>query len=258
MKLCANISMLFTEKPMIERIAAAKAASFDAVEIQFPYELELEQWLKILAITPMKIALINLPAGDLMSGGEGLAAVPSRRHEFRQALDTGLQYAQALNVDAVNILPGRCMTSSTQEIYETTLVDNLRMAAGELQAIGVRACVEAINNLDMPGFMVSDLQQMQKLLREVKQPNLYMQYDCFHMQRMGADITAQLPQIIDRIGHIQFADCPGRGEPGTGDMDYAGIFKQLEKLEYRYWLGAEYRPQTTTEDSLGWRHMLDH
>lgn len=258
MKLCANISMLFTEHPLAERIAAAQAAGFKAVEIQFPYELPLAQWQQILASTPIQVALINLPAGDLMSGGEGLAAVPSKRHEFRQALNEGLRYAQALNVDAVNILPGRCTSPSQLADYRATLLDNLRLAASELETLGIRACFEAINNLDMPGFIVSNLQQVQEVLDRAQQPNLYMQYDCYHMQRMGEDIARQLPDIIERIGHIQFADCPGRGQPGSGDMDYPTIFKRLEQLQYRYWLGAEYHPKTpSTVDSLDWRPLIE-
>jgi len=257
MKICANLSMLFTEHPLTERIAAARQAGFEAIEVQFPYELPCKQWLELLNASDMKLALINLPAGDLMSGGEGLAAVPERKAEFEKALQLGLEYAEALQVDAVNILPGVCRNIDEGEHYRATLLDNLYLAASELQKIGVRATVEAINTHDMPDFIVSSLADMQQVLSDVNHPNLYMQYDCYHMARMHEPLLQQLPSIIDHIGHIQFADCPGRGQPGSGQLDYPAIFKTLKDLNYPFWLGAEYRPQgCDSAASLSWLNEL--
>jgi len=259
MKLCANVSMLFTEYPLAERIAAARQAGFSAIEVQFPYELSCEQWRERLDASAMKLALINLPAGDLMSGGEGLAAVPDRRKEFKAALAEGLRYAKVLQVDAVNILPGVCHDPEHYEQYRATLVSNLTLAACELQKIGVRATFEAINTHDMPHFMVSSLASMQNILADVNHPNLFMQYDCYHMARMQEPLLQQLPNIIERVGHIQFADCPGRGQPGSGQLDYRKIFQTLESLNYPFWLGAEYHPQDgNSAKSLGWLSDFPH
>jgi len=253
MNICANISTLFTEHPLAERVAAARQAGFNAIEVQFPYELPCEQWLDLLTASSMKLALINLPAGDLMSGGEGLAVVPERCSEFEEALQLGLKYAKALRVDAVNILPGVCFDDTQRKKYLTTLASNLSLAASELQKIGVRATFEAINTHDMPGFIVSNLADMQRIMAEVNHPNLFMQYDCYHMARMHEPLLQQLPNIIEQVGHIQFADCPGRGQPGSGQLDYPRIFQALTNLNYPFWLAAEYRPLgCSSAESLNW------
>jgi len=253
MNICANISMLFTEHLLAERIAAARQAGFTAVEIQFPYELPCEQWLDLLRASDMKLALINLPAGDVMSGGEGLAAVPERQLEFEEALQQGLKYAETLGVDAVNILPGVCLDANKRQEHLATLASNLNRAAGELQKIGVRATFEAINTLDMPGFIISSFSDMLSMLEVVKHPNLFMQYDCYHMARMNEPLLQQLPSVIEQLGHIQFADCPGRGQPGSGQLDFPGIFQTLQNLNYPFWLGAEYRAQgCDSAVSLSW------
>lgn len=259
MNLCANVSMLFTEYPLAERIAAARQAGFSAIEVQFPYELSCQQWREQLDANAMKLALINLPAGDLMSGGEGLAAVPDRRDEFKAALTEGLKYAKALQVDAVNILPGACHNTEHYPQYRATLINNLTLAAGALQKIGVRATFEAINTYDMPGFMVSSLADMQNILADVNHPNLFMQYDCYHMARMQEPLLLQLPNVIEQIGHIQFADCPGRGQPGSGQLNYRQIFKTLQSLNYPFWVGAEYHPQGgNSANSLNWLSLFPH
>lgn len=249
--------MLFTEHPLSERVAAARKAGFDAVEVQFPYELTCEQWLQLLGENSVKMTLINLPAGDLMSGGEGLAAVPKRKAEFEEALQLGLKYAEALQVDAVNTLPGVCHDTNNRTLYRTTLLNNLSRAASQLEKIGVRATVEAINKHDMPGFIVSSLAEMQQILTDVNHRNLFMQYDCYHMARMNEPLLEQLPRVIEQVGHIQFADCPGRGQPSSGQLDYPAIFRLIRELNYPYWLGAEYRPHNCDSNaSLNWLQEL--
>lgn len=252
LKLSANLSLLFAELPLAERFSAAKRAGFDAVEIQFPYELSAELIAERAAAAQVQPVLFNVPAGDLMAGGEGLAAVPERREEFRRAVEQAVAYARVLKPKAINVLAGRCLRPERTDEYLHTLKANLRHASDALAGVGVPTVFEGINTFDMPGFLVSRGQQMLELLAEVDHPNLALQYDAYHMVRMGEDPAAFIAAHADKIGHIQFADAPGRGQPGTGAVDFAGLFAAVAASGYGGYLGAEYKPVGGTEQSLGW------
>lgn len=253
MKIAANLSLLFTELPLLERVVAAAAAGFDGVEIQFPYELPAVRLKEALAAAGMPLRLINLPAGDLMSGGAGLAAVPARQAEFDAALQEALSYAAMVRPALVNVLPGRLASGLEPEQALACLVGNLRKTAEAFQLLGIGVVVEAINPLDMPGFLINTPQQLDALLKSVAQPNLSAQYDLYHMARQGVDILAGLTLLAGRIGHVQFADYPGRGAPGTGELHFAPLLSALRASGYRGWLAAEYRPgEAATGASLGW------
>lgn len=253
MKIAANLSLLFTELPLRERVVAAAAAGFDGVEIQFPYELAAIRLQEALEAAGMPLVLINLPAGDLLGGGAGLAAVPARQAEFDAALQEALTYAAMVRPACVNVLPGRLAAGVSREQALATLAANLQKTAEAFQLLGIGVLVEAINPLDMPGFLLNTPEQLDELLRAVRHPNLAAQYDLYHMARQGVDLLAGIELLAGRIGHVQFADCPGRGAPGTGQLDFAPALAALERSGYRGWLGAEYLPgEAGTQAGLGW------
>ena len=253
MKIAANLSLLFSERPLIERVVAAAAAGFDGVEIQFPYELPAIALKEALAAAGMPLRLINLPAGDLMSGGAGLAAVPARQAEFDAALQDALSYAAMVRPALVNVLPGRLAEGVEPEQALACLVDNLHKTAEAFQLLGIGVVVEAINPLDMPGFLINTPEQLDALLKAVAHPNLAVQYDLYHMARQGLDVQAGIALLAGRIGHVQFADYPGRGAPGTGVLQFAPLLTALRDSGYQGWLAAEYRPgEAGTHASLGW------
>lgn len=252
MKIAANLSMLFGEIPLLERIQAAAAAGFDGVEIQFPYEVAAIRLKEALQRAGMPLVLINLPAGDLMSGGVGLAAVPSRQAEFDLALQEALTYAAMTRPMCVNVLPGRLASGLLRDEALATLVANLRKAAEAFQCMGIRVLCEAINPFDMPGFLINTPEHLDQLLRAVNHPTCLAQFDLYHMARQGLDIEAGIGLLAGRIGHVQFADCPGRGEPGSGEMDFPALLKRLQSSGYEAWLGAEYKPTKPIVESLGW------
>lgn len=256
LRFCANLSLLFPERPLAERFAAAGAAGFRAVEIQFPYELELDTLEALLEDNGLQLVLINVPAGDLMQGGDGLACVPGREADFRAAVAQALVYARALDVPTVNILSGRRPEGVAEARCEAVLQGNLEFAAARLHGAGITPVLEAINLFDMPRFQVHSLEDMRAFCHRV--PHLKMQFDCYHLSRMGNDVLAALRDNLADIGHIQFADDPGRHEPGTGRIDYLSLFSFLRDAAYAGWVGAEYRPSRATEDTLGWwRHWGD-
>lgn len=248
----ANLSLLFREYPLIDRFAAAHAAGFKAVEIQFPYELSAPEIRAELDAYDLELVLINVPAGDLMQGGNGLACVPSREQLFRLAVMDALHYAQYLDVSRVNVLAGRQPQDVDLLDCLHTLASNLRFAAETFQQDGITTTFEAINTYDMPRYLINTVAHMQEMIEAVDHPTLKMQFDCYHMARMNEDLARALQENITRIGHIQFADVPNRGQPGTGNINYPAIFNLIDRLGYQGYCGAEYHPTGNTMDSFAW------
>ncbi|NOV30083.1 hydroxypyruvate isomerase family protein [Methylomonas sp. ZR1] len=252
LRFTANLSLLFTELPLPERFQAAKQCGFDAVEIQFPYSLPVEQIGDLLAQQDLKLVLFNVDADTLLQGGEGLAAVPEKREQFKVAVGQTLAYAERLKPRVINVLPGRCFDPQRLGEYQTTFCENLAYAAAAFAELGIKTVFEAVNSYDMPGFIVDTGDKMLDVLEQIGHPNVYMQYDIYHMSRMGEDCAGFLRQHTDRIEHIQFADSPGRGQPGTGAVDFKTLFDIIANSDYKGWVGSEYRPTADTAASLAW------
>jgi len=248
----ANLSMLFTELELINRFKASKQNGFNAVEIQFPYSLSAKILKNTLEEQQLKLVLFNVDADDLLHGGEGLACVPEKRDQFRQAVAQTLDYAKLLKPEVINVLPGRCFNEKRKQDYLKTFTENLYFAAEAFAPLGIKTVFEAINTHDMPGFIIHNGQQMLGILDQLKHPKLLMQYDIYHMQMMGDKPDEFIAQYAEKIGHIQFADCPGRGQPGTGQINFERIFSVIENSAYSGWVGAEYNPVGTTSESLDW------
>lgn len=252
----ANLSMLFTEVPFLDRFARAAQAGFEAVEFMFPYAHSPQEIKAQLDATGLRAVLHNLPAGDWDGGERGIACDPARVAEFRAGVAQGVAYATALGVPQLNCLAGKAPAGADDALLRHTLVGNLRFAAAALHQAGLRLLVEPINQHDMPGFYLQRTAQALSVLDEVGAPNAFVQYDVYHAQRTEGELAATLERHLARIGHIQIADNPGRHEPGTGEINYRFLFQHLERIGYQGWVGAEYRPATTTEAGLGWRAAL--
>ena len=253
LKLAVNLSMIFTEVPLIERFALAHRQGFRHVEIQFPYELPIHAIQTELQKYALNLVLINLPAGDLMQGGDGLACVPGRELDFVQAMDIAIEYANALQVPRVNILAGKQPIDCDLLPCLNTFAENMKLACHILTEHSIQPVFEMINGTDMPRFLIQNIAQAQEMLEVVKHPALKMQYDCYHMAMMGENVLQGLQENIDHIGHIQFADCPGRHQPHTGQIDYAAIFHWLKHSHYNGFVAAEYRPNGHSIDSFAWK-----
>lgn len=250
-RFAANISTMFTERPMIERMAAAQQAGFAAVEIQFPYEIAADDWTRAREEAGIEVVLINLPAGDWAGGERGIGALPGREDEFRDGLARGLDYAQWLGCRRINVLAGIPGEKSGEEAA-ATLAANLALAADAAAPAGIRILTEPVNTHDVPGFFLDGTEAGLAALDRAGHPNLALQYDVYHMVRMGRDAAAEIAAHRGRIGHIQFADVPGRHQPGTGHIDFAALFAAIDGAGYRGWCGAEYFPEGRTEDGLAW------
>ncbi len=248
-RLSANLRYLFTELAYPERFEAAARAGFKAVEYQFPYEHPLDDSRHALRESGLELVLINMPPGNWADGDRGLASCPGREMQFNAALEQAIEYAQVLGCPRINALAG--IPADEVEAREVTL-SNLSRAAASCAGQGLDILLEAINTTDMPGYYVSSLSLARSLIEAVAAPNLQLQFDAYHVAMNNDDPVARISDNHSVPGHVQIADCPGRHEPGSGLLDFAGFFAALEQIGYRGWVGCEYQPQTTTLESLDW------
>ena len=249
----ANLSTMFNELPFIERFGAAKAAGFDAVEFLFPYAFEPDQILARLERFDLQLVLHNMPAGDWVHGERGMACDPRRIGEFQDGVGLALDYAEELGVPQLHCLAGKIHAAVTPERAHDTYVGNIRFAAQQCQARGIDLLIEPINTFDVPGYFLTGTRQATAIIAEVGAPNLFLQYDVYHMQRMEGELANTLRANLALIRHIQLADTPGRHEPGTGEINFPFLFKLLDEIGYAHWVGCEYTPLGDTVAGLGWR-----
>jgi hydroxypyruvate isomerase len=251
-RFAANLSMLFTEVPLLGRFERAARAGFTAVEMQFPYEASVADLRARLQSNRLTMVLHNLPRGDFAGGERGYACHPGREADFRASVARAIEYARALGVPQLNSLSGVAPPGIDDEALRATFVANLRYAAAALEREGIKLLVEPINNVDAPGFWLNRTDKAIAVLDEVGSDNLYLQYDVYHAQRFEGELAATLARHLKRIAHVQVADNPGRHEPGTGEINYPFVFAHLERIGYKGYIGCEYTPVASTEAGLGW------
>lgn len=249
-RFAANLGYLFPEHDFLDRFAAARRAGFRAVEFAAPYAYPPEEIAMRLLDNALECILINLPMGERAKGDFGIACRPGREAEFRDAVARGIVYAQALRVPKLNCIAGTVGANDDPARLRATLVANLRFAARELAAAGLDLVIEPINTTDVPGFLVSRSPQAVEIIAEVGAANLGLQCDLYHTVMMGDDPARTLETFWSSVRHIQFADVPGRGEPGTGKIDFPPLFALIDRLGYGGWVSAEYRPTRSTPETL--------
>ncbi|MGD0674857.1 MAG: hydroxypyruvate isomerase [Polyangiaceae bacterium] len=258
LKFAANLTMLFGELDFLDRFEAAARAGFRGVEYLFPYPYELETLQDALRRHGLEQVLHNLPAGDWAAGERGVACHPDRVAEFQDGVARAIHYASALGCKQVNCLSGIAPKGVPESKVRDTFIANLKFAADKLAAAGVRLLIEPINTRDIPGFYLCHTSQAIEIMDAVASPNLWLQYDIYHMQVMEGDLAATMATNWSRIAHLQIADNPGRHEPGTGEVNYSFLFQFIEKLGYPGWIGCEYKPETTTVAGLRWAGPFLH
>jgi len=251
-RFAANLSMMFTEAPFLERFAAAAQAGFMGVEYLFPYDFPAEVLQERLQKERLDNVLFNLPPGNWAAGERGLTCLPGREEEFRAGVATAIAYAARLNTVRVHAMAGVVPPRASVADVRATYIANLKFAAAELAPYGITLLIEAINTRDIPGFFLNTQAQAYAVLQEVGAPNLKMQMDLYHMQIMEGDLEIKLRKYAPHCGHVQIAGVPQRHEPDTGEVRYTHLFDVLDELGYAGWVGCEYRPAGKTVDGLGW------
>jgi len=252
----ANLSTLFGDVPFLARFAQARSAGFEAVECQFPYEVNASEVRQALDAQGLRMVLINFPAGQWAAGERGIACHPDRVAEFRAGVAQGLAYAQALGVRQVHALAGIRPDGVSQDQAWSTWIENVRFAADTLAPHGMTVLVEPINTVDIPAYLISRPDEAVRAIEEAARPNMALQFDVYHVARMGLDVLGELDRHRSRIAHVQIADAPGRAEPGTGGIDFARIWTGLTDIGYAGHVGCEYFPQDKgpggTQAGLAW------
>ncbi len=252
----ANLSQLYTELPFLDRFAAAAADGFTGVEYRGPYEVPKDVAADLLRAHGLTQVLFNLPAGDWARGERGIGCLPGREAEFRDGLELAIDYAKALGCRQLNCLAGLMPEGVPYQVLEDVFVANLAYGAARLEREGISLLIEPLNRIDLPRCMLATTDQFERIAARVGSPNLWLQYDIYHMQVMRGDLVRTFARLRDRIAHVQVADNPGRHEPGTGEINYSFVFAELSRLEYAGWIGCEYVPAAGTSAGLGWMRAL--
>lgn len=253
-KFAANLSMMFNERPFLERFQAAADAGFTAVEYLFPYEYPAEVIAEALRAAGLKQALFNMPPGDWTAGDRGLASLPHRRDEFQLALGSAIFYGKTIGTPLLHMMAG--ISPYDDPVAMSCYRDNLEKAADTTAEAGIGLVIEPINTRDMPGYFLNDFDRAFEFILDLDRPNLNLQFDIYHRQILHGDVITALRKMASRIGHIQIAAVPTRHEPLTGELDDRRIFQEIDAIGYQGYVGCEYRPAGSTEQGLGWRMSL--
>lgn len=244
----ANLGFLWADLSLPEAIHAAKAAGFDAVECHWPYAFPPVDVARALQETGLPMLGLNTRRGHVAGGENGLSALPGREVEARQAIDEALDYAKHINAGVVHVMAGFAQGATA----EACLVSNLKYACERASAVDITIVIEPLNHYDAPGYFLSTTTQAEAIITKVGTANIKLMFDCYHVQLMEGDLSHRLQRLLPLIGHIQFASVPDRGTPDQGEINYAHVFKLIRGMGYTHPLGAEYKSNIPTDQTLDW------
>jgi hydroxypyruvate isomerase len=251
-RLAANLTMMYTEHPFLDRFKAAAEDGFTGVEFLFPYEFAAAELKSRLDDSGLEQALFNAPPGDWAAGERGIASLPGREGEFERGFDQALEYAAALGNRKLHVMAGLIRPEQDRAAHRETYLKNLASAARAAASAGITVVIEPINTRDIPGFFLNRQDEAQAVCAEVGADNLKVQFDIYHCQIVEGDIAVKLQRDMAGIGHIQIAGVPDRHEPDLGELNYPYLFERIDALGYTGWIGCEYRPKAGTSAGLGW------
>ena len=251
-RFAANLSMMFNEVPFLDRFALAAKAGFKGVEFLFPYEHPAAEIAARLKNNGLQQVLFNAPAGDFAKGERGMAAIPGKQAAFRDSIKLALEYATTLACPRLHIMAGLKPEGVAHDTLTAVYGANLAYAAEECAKVGVKPIIEPINHRDIPGFFLNTTDQAAAIIAAVGPEKLGMQFDLYHCQITEGDVVKRVEKHLPLIAHMQVADTPGRHEPGTGEVNWPFVFKTIDALGFRGWIGCEYRPAGETLAGLSW------
>jgi hydroxypyruvate isomerase len=251
-RFAANLSMMFNEVPFLDRFALAAKAGFKGVEFLFPYEHPAAEIAARLKDNGLQQVLFNAPAGDFGKGERGMAAIPGKQTAFRESIKLALEYATALACPRLHIMAGLKPEGIAHDTLTAVYGANLAYAADECAKVGVKPIIEPINHRDIPGFFLNTTDQAAAIIAAIGPEKLGLQFDLYHCQITEGDVVKRVEKHLPLIAHMQVADTPGRHEPGTGEVNWPFVFKTIDALGFRGWIGCEYRPAGETLAGLSW------
>jgi len=249
-RFAANLGYLFTDRALIERIDAAAASGFKAIELQFPYDVPAAAVKAAITRNKLKMLGVNTPPGA-REGEFGLAAVPGREQDFAGLFGRALDYITAIGGSAIHCLAGK-VAPEQRPAAERVFLDNLKRAADLAAAKNITLLIEPINARDRPNYFLNHVEHAADVIAKAGKPNIKMQFDFYHVQIVGGDLLYRLEKFLPVIGHLQCAAVPTRHEPDEGEVNFPAVFEAADRLGYKGWIGAEYRPRGRTEEGLSW------
>ncbi len=247
-----NINWLFRELPFPERPAAVARLGFTAIEFGFPSHADLAALKAAQEELGLQIVLFNQDVPVWDRANRGYLVDPSRAGEFKRTLDEALEIVRELNVLKVMLPAGVELPDLTREEQRDCMLANLRYAAPLAAQVGALLTIEMLNPQDNPGYFLSSSQEAIEIVRLVNHPSFRFQLDSYHVELMEGGLVEKVCEYSEWIGHIQFADCPGRHEPGTGAIDFTGLAAAIESAGYKSYIGLEYNPLGLSMASLRW------
>lgn len=253
----ANVSLLFSEVPLPQRFALARAAGFEAVECWWPFDThapdpaQVGAFVDALDDAGVRLTGINLFAGDMPAGERGIVSHPDRAQELRENLAVVRTIVGATGCDRVNALYGQRLPGLPAAEQDEVAARNLRLAADTLGDAGVTVLIEPLTRGENGDYPILTLDEALAVADRVGD-GVAVLFDAYHLHNNGSDVVAEIARHAPAVGHVQVADSPGRGEPGTGTIDYPAFFRALDASGYAGWVGCEYRPTVPTADSLTW------
>lgn len=249
----AHISWLFTELPYGERVRAARSAGFHRIETGWPEdEPDRERLARVVAEEGMRVELLNCPAGEVHNGERGFLNDPSRRQEAERGFLAAAELAGRLGARNLNLLVGRDLPDIPAATQRQAVVEALRALGPQAAARGMRLLIEPINAIENPGYLAPTPSDALALIEECgSAEGLGILLDVYHVARAGGDPVEAIGRCLELIAHVQISDCPGRGHPGSGELDIGHILEHLDAGGYEGSIGLEYEPHGSTERSLG-------
>jgi hydroxypyruvate isomerase len=251
----ANLGFLWSDRPLLDRIDAAAAAGFRACEFHWPYDVPAQDLAARCREHEIQVLGINTPMGNATRGERGLAALLGREAEFRAVFDQTLIYAKQIGASAIHVMVGK-VAEHNRPTARAVLIDNLRAIAPSAAAHGITLLLEPLNLRDNPGYFYSAASEAASIIRELQIPSIKLQFDVYHVAIAEGDVLNKLELYRDMIGNVQIAAVPSRNEPDEGEIAYGAIFSALDRIEYRGWVGCEYKPRGDTDVGLSWVSRL--
>lgn len=256
-RFAANVSMMYPEHRLLDRIDAAARDGFAAVEVQVPYEVPAAEFSRALQAARLPLVLLNAPRGDEAREERGLAALPGREADFEASIAQALDYARTLRCARVHVLAGRPEPDADAEECLRTYLRNIAYACSTMRAHGITVTIEPINTRDVPRYFLRTQRQAAEAITALHEDNLGLQMDFYHLQVAEGDVTRNFERYLPLIAHLQIAGVPDRTEPDRGEVDCRYLFALIDRLGYNGWVGCEYRPARGavaggTSAGLGW------
>lgn len=250
--LAPNISWLLKEKPVAERLRLVAQAGFEAIEIGFYGQFDLQELMTAKKEWGLSVVLLNMDVPGWGPGRRGFMADPSGRDTFNSALDKALHVAGMLDAQKIMLPVGASIPFIPPEDQEATIIENLTLAGPKAERSGIMLTIESLSPTFASDYFLTNSAQALEIVSAVGHPHVKYQFDTFHLQLTEGNLISTLRENIQRVGHIQFADVPGRTEPGYGELNFANIARAADEAGYRSYIGLEYVPISEGAATFDW------